>query len=142
MTTGTGEDTGHRAEVLFVSFWQDPPSGQPSGKNVDPDLLPHGHQLLFSSIHCSRFSPRCTVADPGAPGSSCPQDFLKIMQFSGNSKKKNPILSKFWAQGPPPPKNSAGPLLTKILDRHLVQQIFATIPQGQNKDLYRGRSLL
>ncbi len=31
-----------------------------------------------------------------------PQDFFKIMQFSGNFKGKPPILSKFWAQGPLP----------------------------------------
>ena len=31
----------------------------------------------------------------------CPQDFFKIMQFSGNFKGKSPIFSKFWAQGPP-----------------------------------------
>ena len=32
----------------------------------------------------------------------CPllQDYFKIMQFSGNSKRKPPILSKFWAQAP------------------------------------------
>ena len=31
------------------------------------------------------------------------------MQFSGNFKGKIPILSKFWAQGPPWGQNSAGP---------------------------------
>ncbi len=42
----------------------------------------------------------------------CPQEKLKIMQLSGNCKRKPLyILSKFWAQGPPPPwgQNSTGP---------------------------------
>ncbi len=33
----------------------------------------------------------------------------KIMQFSGNFKEKNPILSKFWAQDPPGVKTLLGP---------------------------------
>ena len=43
---------------------------------------------------------KCTVdpgGGPGCPGPPCPQDFFKIMQFSGNFKGKTPILSKFWA---------------------------------------------
>ena len=31
------------------------------------------------------------------------------MQFSGNYKGKNPILSKFWAQVPPGVKTRLGP---------------------------------
>ncbi len=35
------------------------------------------------------------------PGPPLPPRFLQLMQFSGNFKGKSPILSKFWAQGPP-----------------------------------------
>ena len=42
----------------------------------------------------------------GAP--PCPQDFCRIMQFSGSFKGKNPILSKFWAQPPPGVKTWLG----------------------------------
>ena len=45
----------------------------------------------------------------GSRGPPCPQDFLKIMQFLGNFKGKPPILSTFWAQGPPWGQNSTGP---------------------------------
>ncbi len=50
-------------------------------------------------------------ADPGSPGgpTPCPQDLFKIMQFLGNFKGKIPILSKFWAQGPPGVKTPLGP---------------------------------
>ena len=49
-------------------------------------------------------------------GGGWPQDFFKIMQFSGNFKEKSHILSKFWAQGPSlGVKSPLGPL-TKILD--------------------------
>ncbi len=41
-------------------------------------------------------------------------------QFFG----KNPILSKFWAQGPPWGENSAGPPLTNILDPRLQLPCF------------------
>ena len=41
----------------------------------------------------------------------CPQDLFKMMQFLGSFKRK-PILSKFWAQGPPwgqnPPDQNLG----------------------------------
>ena len=33
----------------------------------------------------------------------------KIMQFSSNCKGKTPILSKFWAQGPPDQNPGSGP---------------------------------
>ncbi len=59
-----------------------------------------GSQSLCRKLH-SRGS-----RGPGAP---CPQDFFKIMQFSGKFKGKTPILSKFWVQGPPWGLNSAGP---------------------------------
>ncbi len=45
----------------------------------------------------------------GSRGPLCPQDVFKIMQFSGNFLGKPPILSKFWAQGPPGGQNSTGP---------------------------------
>ncbi len=51
-------------------------------------------------------------------GPPFPQDFFKIMQFSGNFKGKPPISSKFWAQGPPGVKTPLDPL-TKILDPRL-----------------------
>ncbi len=38
-----------------------------------------------------------------------PQDFFKIMQFSGNFKGQSPILSKFWAQPPVGVKTPLGP---------------------------------
>ncbi len=41
------------------------------------------------------------AADPGGPA-PLPQDFFLNMQFSGNFKGKTPILSKLWAQAPPP----------------------------------------
>ena len=58
---------------------------------------------------------------PAGPGPSpYPQDFFKIMQFSGNFKGKTPILSKFWAQGPPPLGSKLRwAALTKILDAPL-----------------------
>ena len=48
---------------------------------------------------------------PGGPSPLCPQEFFKIMQFSGNFKGKPLNLSKFWTQGPPCPwgQDSAGP---------------------------------
>ena len=42
-------------------------------------------------------------------GALAPQDFFKIMQFSGNFKGKIHILSTFWAQGPLLGQNSTGP---------------------------------
>ncbi len=53
----------------------------------------------------------------------CPQDFFKIMQFSGNFKGRPPILSTFWAQGPPRVQTPLGHL-TKILD--LQQENFSS----------------
>ena len=46
---------------------------------------------------------------PGGPGPSCPQDFFKIMQFSGNFKGKTSIFSKFRARALPWGQNSTGP---------------------------------
>ena len=45
-----------------------------------------------------------------------PSGFFQILQFTGNFKGKPPILSKFWAQGPPGVKTLLGRPLTKILD--------------------------
>ena len=51
-----------------------------------------------------------------------PKIFFKIIQFSGNFEGKSPILSRFWAQGPPPGvKTPLGPL-TKILDLALCPE--------------------
>ena len=63
------------------------------------------------------------VADPGGPVGPPPIPiFFKIMHFSGCFKGKTPILSKFWAQGPPlGSKRHWGPL-TKILDPRLASQ--------------------
>ncbi len=56
----------------------------------------------------------------GAP--PCPQDFFLIMKFSGNFKGKTPILSIFWAQGPPLRSKLCWAPLTKILYLRLVKQ--------------------
>ncbi len=74
----------------------------------------------FIALHSGMTT--CPVADPGGsggPGPPCPQDFFKIMQFSGNSKGK-PL---FWANfGLSPPllgsKINWVPL-TKILNPRL-----------------------
>ena len=62
----------------------------------------------WGGIHCW-LSVLLALADPeggpGGPGPPSPQDFFKIMQFSGNCSGKTPILSRFC----PPPQNSAGP---------------------------------
>ena len=60
-----------------------------------------------------------------------PQNFFKIVQFSGNSKGKPPILSKFWAQGPPlGVKTPLGSPLIKILDPRL--QPYHKVPVVRN----------
>ncbi len=56
------------------------------------------------AVHCMSESDtkHSSSGSRGALGDRAPlQDFFKIMQFSGNFKGKTPILSKFWAQGPP-----------------------------------------
>ncbi len=66
--------------------------------------------LLHSKLQLLQQIPR-PLADPvgalGARSPFAPKIFSKIIQFSGNWGKTH-ILSKSWAQGPPP--------LTKILD--------------------------
>ncbi len=58
-------------------------------------------------------------------GPACPEEFFKIMQFSGNFKGKTLILSKFWAQGPHPwGQNSAIPP-----DQNpVIHQCYCSIP--------------
>ncbi len=74
-------------------------------------LSHHRHSWqLFRSSSGSRAS---------GPGLPCPQDFFKIMQFSGNLKGKTPILSKVWAQGPPLGSKLHWATLTKLLDPRL-----------------------
>ena len=75
-----------------------------------------------------------SVADPGGGGSGaqappCPQDFFKIMQFSGNFKGKTPIFSKFRDQAPfgvqtllGPPGQNPGFATSLILDPRLKLQ--------------------
>ena len=46
---------------------------------------------------------------PGGLGPLAPQDFCKIMQFSGNFQGRTNILSKVWAQGPSGVKTPLGP---------------------------------
>ncbi len=61
------------------------------------------YPLCIVSKHGRTFNARTdlSLADPGrgpwGPGPPCPQDFFKIMQFSGNFKGKPPILGS----GPP-----------------------------------------
>ncbi len=62
-----------------------------------PWIPPCRPWVSLDAGHC-RMSP-ADAGGPGGPGPTpCPQDFFKIGQFFG----KTPILSKFWAQGPPP----------------------------------------
>ncbi len=60
---------------------------------------------------------------PGRPGrpAPLPQDFFKIMQLLGE-REETPILSKFWAQGPPMGSKLHWAPLSKILDPPLGSQ--------------------
>ncbi len=65
----------------------------------------------------------------GAQAPPCPQDFFKIMQFSGNFKGKTPIFSKFRDQAPfgvqtllGPPGQNPGFATSLILDPRLKLQ--------------------
>ncbi len=77
--------------------------------------------------------------EQGAWALPCPQEFVKIMQRWGNFKRKNPILSKFWAQGPvktplPPPPNSH--------DRHIVNGSASPIPRVCHHEDYLPSALI
>ncbi len=84
--------------------------GDKQGSRLRKRITPNNNTCSLDVHHskCTNLSP----ADPGGlcgPGPPCSQEFSKIMQFSGNFKGKNPILRKFWAQGPPWGQNSTGP---------------------------------
>ena len=70
--------------------------------NVCSPLICYGH-LLTNTTSGSR---RPWGPEPPCP---CPQDFFKIMQFSGNCQGNPLILSKFCAQASPGGQSSAGP---------------------------------
>ncbi len=60
-------------------------------------IFPFGIKALNTKLFCCYL--QCVLSSLAqAP---CPQEFFKIKQFSRNFNGKTPILSNFWAQGPP-----------------------------------------
>ncbi len=101
-----------------------------NSRSIFPILKAHCHQV--PAVYQPLSAP---VADPGGLGPPCHQDFFKIMQFSGNFKGKTPILSKFWAQGPPWGQNSTGPAWPKSWIRAWALTL------GPCKELWEGREI-
>ncbi len=65
--------------------------------------LQHPSQPALSSVEttfCGSIS-SCGSRGPGGLSPPCPQDFFKIIQFSGNFKEKKPYFEQMLGSGPP-----------------------------------------
>ncbi len=83
----------------FINSSKHKPAVQRSGKQTRGMLNSSGPRLTYMRSYAHKRA--VTVADTGGLGAEppLPQDFFKIMHFSGNFKGRTPISSKLWAQG-------------------------------------------
>ncbi len=105
--------------VFFLSFERS--TGLQVPKNFFPIWIQHLQMLLHPAHYLvdkldNRKALLCgpiTIADPGGPWGPttppCPQDFFKIMQFSGNFKGKPLFWTHFGLKPPLEVKTQLGP---------------------------------